>query len=457
LLDSKTIGIITAITISITITLSSGLFFISRNNVLAENAPTSNNQNPNYNYNIKPGSWVRYVINGPYVHSDNRLLELVAKGMLSSAWIGTASHFSTNDIEWLQRNITRISGDNVTIQSEIKPYGKQPIIFKPVNFSLSNPILFPILPKNVKVGERIPTNDNSTLFVNRTVQKNIGGHNVAVYELTGQQNSFNTTSNLATQLTPTSYIDKVTGVPLQISIDFEAGSPLFGTVTGSTGLSAIDWSGRANSSSNSTNNAVNTNSSSNSTNNAVNTNSSSNSTNNAVNTNSSSNFTNNAVNTNSSSNFTDSTNAFSVFENKDFHFKMSYPTNWTYQTTGLVAHKFMHLEAPDPQAKVDVWVHNGRKSTLADYAKGGGNSTLDATGPGKIITTGSGLKAFQQTYYDYSQNSNVKEMDTVFIDGKDGIEYLLTYRTEPVDFDANLPIVKKMIDSFQVTDNASAS
>lgn len=77
--------------------------------------------------------------------------------------------------------------------------------------------------------------------------------------------------------------------------------------------------------------------------------------------------------------------------------------------------------------------------------------------PGKIITTDSGLKAFQQTYYDYSQNSNVKDMDTVIIDGKSGIEYMLTYRAEPVDFDANLPIVKKMIDSFQVTDNASVS
>jgi hypothetical protein len=48
--------------------------------------------------------------------------------------------------------------------------------------------------------------------------------------------------------------------------------------------------------------------------------------------------------------------------------------------------------------------------------------------PGKIITTGSGLKAFQQTYYDYSQNSNVIDMNTVIIDGKSGIEYMLTYR-----------------------------
>jgi hypothetical protein len=46
--------------------------------------------------------------------------------------------------------------------------------------------------------------------------------------------------------------------------------------------------------------------------------------------------------------------------------------------------------------------------------------------PVPVITIGSGLKAFQQTYYDYPQNSNVKDMDTVIIDGKSGIEYMLT-------------------------------
>ena len=370
----------------------------------------------------------------------------MAKGVLGSALINGTSLSSTNDIEWFQRNITRISGDNFTIQGEIKPYGKQPITFKPGNFSLSNPILFPLLPKNVKVGERIPTNDNSTflshsLIVNRTVQKNIGGHNVAVYELTGQQNSFNNTSNLAMQVTVTSYNDKVTGVPLQISIGFEAGSPLFGTVTGSLGLSAIDWSGRANSSSNSTNNAVSTNSSSNSTNNAV-----------STNTNSSSNSTNSTKNLSENS----CSSVRQTCENKDFHFKISYPTNWTWQTSGLVAHLFIQLHTSNPQAEFAVWARNtGKNFTLAEYAKGANsNSTIDVVAPGKIITTGCGLKAFQQTYYDYSQNSNVKYMDTVIIDGKSGIP---TYRAEPVDFDANLPIVKKMIGSFQVTDNASVS
>jgi hypothetical protein len=253
----------------VAIILISVIFFISyynnnNNNVLAlaQNKQISNNQNPNYNYNynIKPGSWVRYAINGPNVHSDNKLLELMGKGILSSilsripsadfagSMTDKASLSSTNDIEWLQHNITGISGDNVTIQNEIKPYGKQPIIFKPVSWSISNSASFFILPKNVKIGERFPSNSNSSfspsLIVNRTIQKNIGGHNVAVYEITGQRNSFNSTSNFATQVTRTSYYDKVTGLPLQDSFDFKVGSPIFGTVTGSMGWSAIDWSGR---------------------------------------------------------------------------------------------------------------------------------------------------------------------------------------------------------------------
>ena len=70
---------------------------------------------------------------------------------------------------------------------------------------------------------------------------------------------------------------------------------------------------------------------------------------------------------NASSNSTNSTNAFSAFENKDFHFKMSYPTNWTWQTTGLVAHLFMRLHTSNPQAEIAVWARNtGKSFTLAD-------------------------------------------------------------------------------------------
>jgi hypothetical protein len=246
------INLVSVLSLSIALTLISCLFFILQNKALAQNTPISNNQNPNYN--IKPGSWVKYVINGPSVHSDNKFLELTVKGLLATSnpffgnMTGTSSISSVKDIQWLQINITRISGDNITTRAEIKPLGSQPITFKPVSRNISSAPFPFILPKNVQIGERFPINSTASkipsLIVNRTVQKDIGGHNVEVYELTGQQNIFNTTSGIATQSMITGDYDKITGLPLQLSFDFEGGF-LFGTVTASLGISAIDWLGGA--------------------------------------------------------------------------------------------------------------------------------------------------------------------------------------------------------------------
>ena len=64
-----------------------------------------------------------------------------------------------------------------------------------------------------------------------------------MYELTGQQNSFNASSVAATESTITSYYYKKSGMPLQLSFGSEFGS-LFGTVSANFGISAIDWSDR---------------------------------------------------------------------------------------------------------------------------------------------------------------------------------------------------------------------
>jgi hypothetical protein len=45
---------------------------------------------------------------------------------------------------------------------------------------------------------------------------------------------------------------------------------------------------------------------------------------------------------------------------------------------------------------------------------------------------------------------NVKDLDMAII--RNGMLYLLEYRTEPVNFDRNLPIAKQMINQFQFTD-----
>lgn len=55
------------------------------------------------------------------------------------------------------------------------------------------------------------------------------------------------------------------------------------------------------------------------------------------------NATNTNSNSSSSSNSTNSTNTFTIFENKDFHFRIQHPTNWTWKIKGLPAHEFIKL------------------------------------------------------------------------------------------------------------------
>lgn len=78
-----------------------------------------------------------------------------------------------------------------------------------------------------------------------------------------------------------------------------------------------------------------------------------------------------------------------------------------------------------------------------------------------MITNDNGINAYQVMYYDYGSRYNVKDMDTVVINTKYGtlctylqnlfMLYVLTYRTEPSGFDANLGKAKQMVDSFQFT------
>jgi hypothetical protein len=58
-------------------------------------------------------------------------------------------------------------------------------------------------------------------------------------------------------------------------------------------------------------------------------------------------------------------------------------------------------------------------------------------------------KASQVLYYDYTQNQNIKTLDTAVV--KNGQLYLLEYRTHPGTYSRYLQVAQKMIDSFQFT------
>ena len=49
--------------------------------------------------------------------------------------------------------------------------------------------------------------------------------------------------------------------------------------------------------------------------------------------------------------------------------------------------------------------------TLADYAKAPYNASVQILTPGKMITTGNGINAYQVMYYDNGSGYNVKDMD----------------------------------------------
>jgi len=61
----------------------------------------------------------------------------------------------------------------------------------------------------------------------------------------------------------------------------------------------------------------------------------------------------------------------------------------------------------------------------------------------------SGLRAWQEIYYDYANNKSMKALVVMTVKG--GEEYQLMFITQPGYFNKYLPIAEKMIKSFQIT------
>lgn len=61
------------------------------------------------------------------------------------------------------------------------------------------------------------------------------------------------------------------------------------------------------------------------------------------------------------------------------------------------------------------------------------------------------MPAYKVTYYDYSNNNNYKSLDvsTLF----QGEDFVIRHYAEPGYFDKYLPMVKKMIESFRITES----
>jgi hypothetical protein len=228
----------------------------------AVNTPTTTKV---VSHNIKEGQWVRYNPPSIDIKSNNKFFELIAKAVIGNKTQGLFANLTSNStssikslqgIEWIGINVTKVSGDQITTITEIKLHGKAPIISRPVvrnipvngNIAKGESIPFFALPADVKVGDRFSSIQNngimpSSVVVNRTLQKTIGGHNIEVYELIGKQNAYNQTTGAASETSATMYYDKQTGIPLEFSFGIDLGI-FFGTVSANIRFSAIDWSNR---------------------------------------------------------------------------------------------------------------------------------------------------------------------------------------------------------------------
>lgn len=164
----------------------------------------------------------------------------------------------------------------------------------------------------------------------------------------------------------------------------------------------------------------------------------------------------NAVNTNPS-NSTNSTNAFSTYENKDFHFKISYPANWTKQEAGLTGHVVVYFTNGSSSVQFNVAVYTATPNeTSYDFIKKMRDNTPSETrflNASSIKLINNTITAAQVRYYEYPWSQifniqgNFKVLETVFIKGND--KYSLLYGTDPPFFDRYLPIAKQIINSFR--------
>ena len=204
-------------------------------------------------YGIKEGQWVKY---GPLkidVDSDNSYLELVMKGMIFKknssvpSPAGSLNPRSIVDMDWMLVNITHIKNDEITAKVTIKPKftHDNSTYFSTGYTSKYNQNMFSFsLPKNPKVGDIVSidiSNESIPLTINDTTQRKFGNRSVDGYDAIATTNTYNETYGAAAETVIRVFFDKLSGRPLEISMNVEAGI-FFATVKIGAKISAINWS-----------------------------------------------------------------------------------------------------------------------------------------------------------------------------------------------------------------------
>ena len=164
--------------------------------------------------------------------------------------VSTNNNVSMLDIDWLLINVSKVEGNNVTFSMSAKSKFSKDVISRvlsPMNMTNStNSNLFTIyLKKLPNIGDTFYTDFAGSPFplqVNRTLDKQIANHLVNGYQIIGSRNSYQDTDGTATETTINLFYGKQSPFPLEIRLNQEVGSPLYGTVRVIVKLAVIDFS-----------------------------------------------------------------------------------------------------------------------------------------------------------------------------------------------------------------------
>ena len=145
---------------------------------------------------------------------------------------------------------------------------------------------------------------------------------------------------------------------------------------------------------------------------------------------------------------------FLFYENPDYNIKIQYPiSNWTknedfcYSNSIFVSNTkcyndYFCATKWQQYSRWDCDVHKIR------WATKNSKRWYQSLTP---YTTLSGLRAWQEIYYDYTSGKSMKGL--VALTQKNGEEYQLIFMAQPGEFNRYLPDAQQMIKSFQITNN----
>jgi serine/threonine-protein kinase len=153
------------------------------------------------------------------------------------------------------------------------------------------------------------------------------------------------------------------------------------------------------------------------------------------------------------------TTNFLPYQNSTFGIRIQYPSDWekqengTKQDTQTDVVTFNSPSDADFNIAIDD-ISDQKGTSLAQYANNSIEDLKQSSTNFKLIESSnsnhiSGLPAYRIVYTSNDDNNVTKTLETGIIKGDKA--YLLTYETGISEYARFLPIIQKMIDSFQIS------